>query len=717
MINLFFIDYYSQDNGGLTTYVKELTSRLRTVKEINLTMILVKATHCRYIEFRKVDQRNCYLIPHDISSLHNTNNDVGLADYLKNEIGSLPNILFHFNWINHAPFAQFLKSRMPCKVILTKHCMPWRDAITGNYPFFKLVDSQLNTDGKFQYLYTPLMRELLSYISVDHIVCVTSFAQSSLQRIFGIPSEKTSVIYNGLALKRGYNKKTALRKKYGFSLDEQIILYAGNLNERKGVGDLIAAFDILSSKLQSIRLVIAGNGDFNKVLKRTVKGWSRITFTGNLEQKKLVDFYKMADIGIVPSYIEQCSYTAIEMMHSKLPIIVADVDGLREIVPNNAGLKVPVHLGKHRASVDQKKLSEAMYSMLTDADLAQGMAERAKVFAQSNLLAENMTVETVNLYKRMINTADVVQKQFVMREEVLVSVVLPCYNAELYVESCINSVLNQTYRNFELIIIDDGSTDETIKIINNFNDNRIKLYRNEANYGITTSLNKALALSKGKYIARIDADDMMHPERISKQVQFLEAPENSQIMLVGSHHYVINKEGILVSFKQYPISDHEIRSVYAFQNPFSHPTTMMRTDIVKPIGYSDQYPHVEDYHLWGQILRQFKVANIPEYLTYYRVHEQNTSKENDKIQRENAASVMHDELDYLGIEPTVEELKVHLALAQGLGRRYFNDKNKIDKLRAWIDKVCASHRSTYKLPQRQHKATKDYVLRNICNIY
>ena len=717
MISLFFIDYYSQDNGGLSTYVKELTSRLNLVKEINLTMILVKASHCRYIEFQKIDQRNCYLIPHDISSLPNTINDVGLADYLNNEIGSQPNILFHFNWINHAPFAQFLKSRMSCKVILTKHCMPWRDAVTGNYAFFKHVDSKLIANSKFQYLYTPLMREMLSYISVDHIICVTAFAQNSLQRIFDIPSEKISVIYNGLPVAKEYNKKNTLRTKYGFSLDEQIILYAGSLNERKGVGDLISAFDKLSSKLKNVRLVIAGNGDFNRVLKRTAKGWSRITFTGSLDKKKLTHFYKMADIGVVPSYIEQCSYTAIEMMHFKLPIIVSDVDGLKEIVPSHASLKVPVHLGKHRASVDQRKLSEAMYCMLTNGDMARKMAKRAKIFAQSNLISENMTAETVSLYKKIINSVPINENQLVISKEILVSVIVPCYNAELYIENCINSVLGQTYRNLELIIVDDGSTDNTVQIINNFNDNRIKVYRNETNCGITASLNKALALSKGKYIARIDADDMMDPERVSKQVQFLEESKNSQIMLVGSHHYIINKDGILVSFKQYPILDHEIRSLYAFQNPFSHPTTMMRAHIVKQIGYSDQYPHVEDYHLWGQILRQYKAANIPEYLTYYRVHEQNTSKENGKIQWENAASVMHEELDYLGIEPTVEELKFHLALAQGLGRRYFNDETKVAKLRAWIDKVCASHRATYKLPQRQLKETKDYVLRNICNIY
>ncbi len=107
MINLFFIDYYSQNNGGLTTYVKELTSRLRIVKDINLTMILVKATHCRYIEFHKIDQRDCYLIPHDISSLHNTTNDVGLADYLKNEIGSQPNVLFHFTGSIMHPLLNF----------------------------------------------------------------------------------------------------------------------------------------------------------------------------------------------------------------------------------------------------------------------------------------------------------------------------------------------------------------------------------------------------------------------------------------------------------------------------------------------------------------------------------------------------------------------------------------------------------------------------------
>src|SRR5690606_25827505 len=117
------------------------------------------------------------------------------------------------------------------------------------------------------------------------------------------------------------------------------------------------------------------------------------------------------------------------------------------------------------------------------------------------------------------------------------------------------------------------------------------------------------------------------------------------------------------------------------------PCIMIHSDVAKKIKYSNKYKYAEDYHLWFKILKLYKTSNIPEYLTYYRIHENNLSKKYSKIQRESVADLLQDQLEKICIVPSIDELKIHLAILQGLGKQYFNSIERVLLLQEWINKI------------------------------
>jgi glycosyltransferase involved in cell wall biosynthesis len=227
----------------------------------------------------------------------------------------------------------------------------------------------------------------------------------------------------------------------------------------------------------------------------------------------------------------------------------------------------------------------------------------------------------------------------------LISILLPVYNAENYVQETIASILAQTYTHFELIVINDGSTDRSQEIIDSFNDKRIITLKNEHNIRLIATLNLGLQKAKGKYIARIDADDIMLPNRISKQVMFLE--ENLDYGMVGSY---VQTFGDVEGSIFYPLDDASIRYTSMFYNPFVHSTVMLRASVIATnlLDYDSTMLHVEDYALWIQIMRVSKVANLPEILVRYRVHAFQISTTYSAIQQVNTMVVQQNYLQSLG---------------------------------------------------------------------
>lgn len=211
----------------------------------------------------------------------------------------------------------------------------------------------------------------------------------------------------------------------------------------------------------------------------------------------------------------------------------------------------------------------------------------------------------------------------------IISVIMPMYNAERYVEESIKSVLDQSFMNFELIIVNDCSTDNSIQKIFSFNDSRIILVHNKKNLGISKSLNKAIDISRGEYIARIDADDLMKKTRLENQYKFLE--KFTDIGVVGSAIEVIGDFGKYCH--RYPKEDRYIKYSMFFENSFAHPSIMCRKKLLIKAGrYTNNFSYVEDWDLWFRLSKLTKFHNLQKPLTIYRAHNDSSCYKYTKIQ-------------------------------------------------------------------------------------
>lgn len=206
-----------------------------------------------------------------------------------------------------------------------------------------------------------------------------------------------------------------------------------------------------------------------------------------------------------------------------------------------------------------------------------------------------------------------------------VTVLMPVYNGEKYLKDAINSILNQTYSGFEFLIIDDGSSDNSHEIINSFRDSRIRLVSNRTNKGLPYSLNSGILLSRGKYIARMDCDDIADWTRLEHQVKYLD--DNLKIGILGSYYELLINDNTKRQIIATPVSDLEIRFRCLFECPFGHPTVMFRREIFLKhnLLYSSHLNAVEDYELWGNILDYTEGANISTPLLSYRLHKDSIS--------------------------------------------------------------------------------------------
>ncbi|MFH1547498.1 MAG: glycosyltransferase, partial [bacterium] len=202
----------------------------------------------------------------------------------------------------------------------------------------------------------------------------------------------------------------------------------------------------------------------------------------------------------------------------------------------------------------------------------------------------------------------------------LVSIVIPVHNGEKYIEESIKSCLLQTYSNFEIIVVDDKSTDNTLQILKELENRESKLIIIEAEKqnGLGNVLNIGIKASSGKYIARLDADDVMYPTRLEKQVSFMEI--NTDVVVVGGQIDTMDENGKIIGERSYSLQDSDIKkNLFLFQ-PFAHPAVMIRKDAAEKVGY---YPEniwkVEDVMFFFKMSKVGKFANLPDKVIKYRM--------------------------------------------------------------------------------------------------
>ena len=198
-----------------------------------------------------------------------------------------------------------------------------------------------------------------------------------------------------------------------------------------------------------------------------------------------------------------------------------------------------------------------------------------------------------------------------------ISVLIAVYNAEKYIQQALKSIYNQTYQDFEIILVDDASTDKTSEILFNMKDSRTFIYRNSENKGLTKSLNIGLKLCRGEYIARMDADDISHPQRFKKQVRYLD--ENPKCLVLGSWYGRIDSTGQIWGTKETPTTYENIRKNLLIGNCVGHGSAMLRrSSLVEIGGYNEKYICAQDYDLWLRLSEVGELRNLGEYLYYLR---------------------------------------------------------------------------------------------------
>ncbi|MDD3363438.1 MAG: glycosyltransferase family 2 protein [Syntrophomonas sp.] len=261
-----------------------------------------------------------------------------------------------------------------------------------------------------------------------------------------------------------------------------------------------------------------------------------------------------------------------------------------------------------------------------------------------------------------------------------ISVVMSVYNGELYLAEAIESILNQTFTNFEFIIINDGSTDSSRAIIESYIDPRIKLLNNDCNQGLAQSLNKGISTARGKYIARMDADDISLPARLEKQVAFME--ENAEIGVCGTWVKIfgINPEWV----RELETDPETMRCNFIFEHQIVHPSVIMRKDLLlkHQLFYNPVYKKAQDYELWCRCSRYLSVSNMTEVLLLYRERNDEQKTTHLMEQQYYANLIQLEELERLGMKPTAEEIVLHQEISvwripaeeifAGISRRWFD---------------------------------------------
>lgn len=207
-----------------------------------------------------------------------------------------------------------------------------------------------------------------------------------------------------------------------------------------------------------------------------------------------------------------------------------------------------------------------------------------------------------------------------------VSIILPVYNAEKTINDSIKSIVEQTFKDWELIVINDGSTDNTENVILSFKDYRINYIKNDCNKGLIYTLNRGLNISKGEYIARMDADDISLSSRIEKQVIFMDS--HPDIIVCGTQiEYFGTKQTSYFKLK-FPTRDKELKEMLAFATCFAHPTVVIRKNVLtsNKVQYNPVFKNAEDYNMWIDLMPFGKFANLSETLLKYRISDTQISQ-------------------------------------------------------------------------------------------
>ena len=294
-----------------------------------------------------------------------------------------------------------------------------------------------------------------------------------------------------------------------------------------------------------------------------------------------------------------------------------------------------------------------------------------------------------------------------MKNSPLCSVVMSVYNGEEYLSIAIESILRQTYKNFEFIIINDGSTDQSLNIIKSYDDNRIITIQNENNIFLAASLNKGIRSAKGKYIIRMDADDVSISTRFEEQITFME--NNPSIGLSGTNAEIIGSNSGCINYEQ---SSNLIKFNFLHECHLLHPTLIIRKELIErhDLYYNESLRKNQDYELFTRAIQHTEIGNLPNYLLQYRETTENV-KRSEFNQQENINSIKKNLFKKVGYNISEHELDLYGSIIK---QKYTGSKHYIINACKLLHNLSKANSNTSFYEVNSFQMYNSQLIENVC---
>lgn len=269
-----------------------------------------------------------------------------------------------------------------------------------------------------------------------------------------------------------------------------------------------------------------------------------------------------------------------------------------------------------------------------------------------------------------------------------VTIFMAVYNGEKYIRQAIDSALEQSFRDFELLVIDDGSTDNSMAIVKAYSDKRIRVLQNETNLGLFLTRNKGVQEARGQYFATLDCDDIAPAERLETQLKYFRDNPGC-VMCGGRIKYIDQQSAYIGKFAALRGDEDFLKSLLLFTNIFSNSTTMIDINVLRELQYRKGYEPAEDFDLFERVAAAHKVGFINQFLSYYRVHDSNISTIKSENRKKAEREIIERQLERYGFECNNDNLDLHLRFTTA---EFDFSKYDIETYAAWLNNLRDQNR-------------------------
>lgn len=456
------------------------------------------------------------------------------------------------------------------------------------------------------------------------VVSLSSLAAAVQRRDLLVPAEVQRLVPPGVDLvaasSASEGARERLRERWSIPSDGVAFLLVAHNPRLKGAAAALAATRSAVEAGVDAYLVVAGARLDDWMLGEAIAhGCSdRLVMAGIVDP--IAEAFAAADVLVHPTRWDAFGSVVLEAMAAGLPVVTTEAAGVAEvIVDGRSGFVLPADAPPRRLHATMVRLGDGATRNRFGA-AARQVAERYPIEATYRALEDVLCGPLPSHHERCVTARRRVGSSAAARSSACpnVSVVMPVRDGAEHVSEAIESVLGQSFEDFDLHVVDDGSSDGTDRIVEGFaeSDSRVVLHRREK-AGIVAALEHGIRASAGRYVARMDADDICMPDRLERQVAVLD--DAPTIGVLGSNYVEIRSDGSTGPVSRLPVSPFEIAATLTDTNPVAHPTVMMRRCVIEELGgYRDAFPLCEDYDLWLRASEICDIANLEEVLLAYR---------------------------------------------------------------------------------------------------